>query len=542
MTEQTTPTAPTTPAPERRDSTSDLGRAANQANAVMGIYGISGTGKSNLADTAAEYCYETYGKLTLCYVADLGGFGTKRLTLIRHGIMRVYDPRNHVNPFETMELIAQGAFPLTLTDPERGYAEPDVPLILPRRFVYEMRCPSGHAVGRFESQAVMNAKAAAGLLPCPTCGLVTTLANAQGVDRVVVRHRMFKDVGLRIYDSGTALNEWAMSDLQDQSARGTLPSGSGGGSLLGAADALVSGQFKFGSSSVSQYGFVQNRTYGWLSHIKKIPDQVLPAIMTFHVEQSKGDESTGGDMLYGPKIAGNARTGAMGGWLGNLIHTTIEPFAPDDPRLVYRMWLRNHIDPRDPRKIPYIAKQRGLPTMPDYLEDKPGEPAWTGFSLKVFFTLMREQLAAAEKAAAEQYPQAPGMWAGDVVAGDADEAVSQQTLGGGGGVGASSAPRAATGGGGGVSLPVGASSGRVRRAGGPVAGSPAPAPPPAPGPAPSTGVGAVVAAPPAVAVAVVAAAAAGLAAPPAPALPPAPSAQSSQPSRSPLRRVARPPV
>jgi len=533
MTDQATPAI----APELRDANSDTGRAANQANAVMGIYGISGTGKSNLADTAAEYCYETYGKLTMCYVADLGGFGTKRLTLIRHGIMRVYDPRNHVNPFETMELISLGAFPLTLVDPERGYAEPDVPLILPRRFVYEMICPSGHSVGRFESQAMMNAKAAAGVLTCPTCNLVTNLANAQRVDRLVVRHRMFRDVGLRIYDSGTALNEWAMADLQEQSARGTLPSGSGGGSLLGAADALVSGQFKFGSSSVSQYGFVQNRTYGWLSNIKKIPDQVLPAIMTFHVEQSKGDESTGGDMLYGPKIAGNARTGAMGGWLGNLVHTTIEPFAVDDPRLVYRLWMRNHIDPRDPRKIPYIAKQRGLPTMPDYLEDKPGEPAWTGFSLKVFFKLMREQLAAAEKDAAERYPQAPGMWAGDALAGEADEAVGQSTLGKGVGGPPSGVAGTSTGV---VSSPVGASSGRLRRAGGPAAGGlGAPTPPPASEPGPSAaGAAAVVAA--------VAAPATVPAPAPAPAAPAAPSVHPATlppiATRAPLRRVARPPV
>lgn len=514
-------------------------RAANQANAVTGIYGISGTGKSNLADTAAEYNYETYGGLTMCIAADLGGFGTKRLSLIRNGIMRVYDPRNHVNPFETMELLSLGAFPLRLSDPERGYAEPDVPLILPRRFVFQPYCPSGHATERFESQAVMNAKAAAGMIKCPECGLLVNLANASKVDRLVMRHRIFKGVTLRVFDSGTALNEWALADLQAQSAAGSLPTNSSGGSLLGSADALVSGQFKFGSSSISQYGFVQNRTYGWLSNIRKIPDQVLPAIMTFHVEQSKGDESTGGDMLYGPKIAGNARTGAMAGWLGNLLHATTEPFSETDPTLVYRLWLTNHIDPRDPRKIPYLAKHRGTPIgMPRYLEDKPGDKPWTGFSLGNFFRLQDQQLAAEELANKTKYPNAPGLWQGDELSTAADDIVGSGAIG---------APRqasptsqavttsaaSATAG----APPEAAGAGRaVRRAGTPTAavlGTPSPSPGPGSAPTPAA---------PVAAVAPVAATAAPAA--PTPPTPPtaAPGSTPGVTGRSPLRRVARPPV
>lgn len=383
-------------------------RIANQANAVMGIYGISGTGKSSLADTAAEYAYETYGKITLCYAADLGGFGNKRLTLIRKGIMRVYDPRNHINPFETMELISLGAFPATLIDPERGYADPTAPLVLPRRMVYSLICPQNHVAGTFENEATLNVTSVA----CPTCGVATTLTNSLRVDRAIVRHRMFKDVGLRIYDSMTALNEWGMDDLQNQSAKGTLPAGHSGGSLLGAADALRSGQFVFGSSSVSQYGFLQNRTYGWLTNIKKIPDQVLPAIATFMVEQSKGNDESGGDLLLGPKISGNARTAALCGWLGHLLHATKEP--NDAGQMVHRLWLVNHYDARDPRKIPYVAKHRGTPLgMPDYLEDAPGAAPWSTCSLGIFFAKLDQQQRVLEQAAAEKYPTAPGIWTGE---------------------------------------------------------------------------------------------------------------------------------
>jgi hypothetical protein len=437
-----------------------------------------------------------------------------------------------------MELLSLGAFPLRLTDPERGYAEPDVPLILPRRFVYEMCCPSGHSVGRFESQAVMNAKAAAGVLSCPTCSLVTNLQNASKVERLVMRHRIFKNVTLRIFDSGTALNEWALADLQAQSAAGSLPASSSGGSLLGSADALVSGQFKFGSSSISQYGFVQNRTYGWLSNIRKIPDQVLPAIMTFHVEQSKGDESTGGDMLYGPKIAGNARTGAMAGWLGNLLHATTEPYSDTDPTIVYRLWLTNHIDPRDPRKIPYLAKHRGTPIgMPKYLEDAPGKPPWSGFSLANFFALQEKQLAAEEEANKSKYPNAPGLWTGDEISAEADEPVASglvgQSRGSGSGTsaGAPAAPAApatpAT-----PATATGIGSRRLRRAGGAAGGLGA-----------STSSAPEPVAPTSVPVAPAVTPASPAAAPATPAAVPAPAGTTSGVTgRSPLRRVARPPV
>jgi len=434
--------------------------AANTANAVMGLYGISGSGKSSLADTGAEEAYETFGAITLCYAADLGGFGNKRLTLIRHGIMRVWDPRNHVNPFETMELMSLGAFPERLIDPERGFAEPNVKLILPRRPVWQMICPQGHVAHVFEDQRAMQVTQVA----CPTCSMMTGVANAARIQAMSVKHPMFEKVGLRIYDSFTSLNEWGMADLQEQSARGLLPASSQGGAALGSADALRSGQFVFGTSSRAQYGFLQNRTYGWLSNIKTIPDQVMPAIATFMVEQSKGDDESGGEMLYGPKIAGNARTSALGGWLGHLLHATKEPFTQDvGAQLVYRLWLTNHIDPRDVRKIPYIAKHRGTPLgMPDFLEDEPGKPAWSGCSLRVFYKLQREQLALLEAEATSKYPQAPGMWRGEDASasaqgGDADAVTSTGDGGGttvtaastvlpGGGVAASRTRRRVAGG------------------------------------------------------------------------------------------------
>ena len=392
----------------------DAQRAANtvvQANAVTALYGISGGGKSSLADTGAEYGFEEFGGVTLCYALDPGGFGTKRLALIRAGILRAWDPTNHVRPFETMELISMGAWPETIIDPERGYADPNVPLILPGRLEFVLTCPQGHDVTRRLSEADI----ATVVAPCPTCGVQSSSANTAGIKKVMVKSRIFSNVVGRIYDSFTAMCDRGLMELPKMSARGELAVGGSGGSVLGSADAFTQGTVTYGTGSKAQVGFVQNLAYRWLINIRQIADQKMPAITTFGVEQSKSDDESGGEVLLGLKVAGVARTGAACGWVGNLLHASLEP--DEQGHMRHRLWLTNHYDPRDPRKIPYVAKHRGTPLgMPEYLEDpwsdNPEERAklaWTGCSLGHFFTLLKNQFADEARRLAAKFPQAPAL-------------------------------------------------------------------------------------------------------------------------------------
>lgn len=394
---------------------------ASQANAGTGIYGLTGSGKSNVADTGAEYAWETFRAITLCYAADLGGWGNKRLALIRAGIVRVWDPRNHINPFETMELISMGAWPEKMIDAERGLAAPDVKLILPRVVRYAPYCKNDHAVATFDSAA----EAASVNVKCPQCGEVVTSQTASRVQKQIVKPGLFKSVGFRIFDSMTALNEWGlMQVLPQMSADGELPRNSSGGSVLGSADAVRSGNLKIGTGSMAQVGFMQNRTYVWMANMRQIPDQVLPNVITFGVEASKTDDESGGQMILGPKIAGSARTSSVPGWLGNCIHMSKEPVndAPNAP-MAYRMWLTNHVDPKDQRKIPYLAKHRGHPLgMPDYYQDPPNDPAkaWTECNLGRFFKDLQAQLDDIEKRNKERFKVLP-----DVAADAPDEVMGE---------------------------------------------------------------------------------------------------------------------
>lgn len=393
------------------------------ANAVTGVFGITGAGKSSLADTAAEEAWDTYGAITLCYASDLGGFGTKRLSLIRHGIMRVWYMRNHVNPFDTMQFASLGYWPESLIDPEAGLAAPNVKLIAPVVTKYTLVCPNGHDVVSYTDQGQVQAAQAS----CPTCGQLTSVQNAQGIRRTLVRPAMFRRVGHRIYDSMTQITEWASSELQNKSARGDLPSGASGGAALGSADALREEAFVFGTGSKAQVGFVQNRVPEWIANIRAIQGQVIPATMTFGVEVSKGDDESGGQVILGPKIPGQARTSSVPGWLGNCLYAAREVKSNQDidvntgvVKMYHRLWLTTHVDPRDPRAIPIVAKHRGEPIgMPLVLEDpyididpttgvpKNPDAAWSRCSLRVFYGLLRQQAEVIEARDAKKFTHTP---------------------------------------------------------------------------------------------------------------------------------------
>jgi hypothetical protein len=210
-----------------------------------------------------------------------------------------------------------------------------------------------------------------------------------------------------------------------------LPASSSGGSALGSADALREGSMAFGTGSKAQYGFMQDRTPVWIANIRSIPDQVLPPILTFGVESSRGDDESGGRPIIGPKIAGNARTSSVPGWLGHCLYVAREPHNPaevDDlgvVRMYHRLWLTTHVDPRDPGATPIVAKHRGEPLgMPPFLEDPP-EPdkAWSVCSLRVFYRLLRDQMALIEARDRARYPDAPALRTGGEAEDDQDEVV-----------------------------------------------------------------------------------------------------------------------
>jgi hypothetical protein len=299
-----------------------------------------------------------------------------------------------------MEDLSLGAFPETILDQDTGMADPNVRLIMPRVVRYRLICSCGAVAATFDTEAELSNAS----VQCPMCQAVVTPTTCARTTEILVQSAGFDQVGLYLFDSFSSLSEWGLATMADLSAHGQV------GDAMDAATALTQGRYKFGLNSKSHFGFVQNRVPQWLANIRSIPGQAMSPIATFLVEASKGDDESGGIPIYGPKIAGNARTSTVGQWLGHLLYGCTEP--DDDGRMRHRLWTETHVDPRDPRAIPYLAGHRGEPEgIPSFLEDAVGEDGkvipFSGCSLKVFFALLDKQAEAIAARDQERYADAP---------------------------------------------------------------------------------------------------------------------------------------
>lgn len=394
------PLAPPTPQQEKAAAEAETRlTAVSQANAVTGLTSDSGGGKTSQACEAIEFAWEEYGRISRVYHFDSGGFGNKLIKLARLGIAQIWTPRNHVEPFETAELASLGYWPEKVLNLDTGYAEPDVRLVPPQVTRWAVYCPNGHLVQQVRSQRLLDTFQIA----CPECRTITTLQNWGKVDKEVVRSPGFRHVGLYVYDSVTAMSDWVMQDMAEKTARDEL-GGTDRNALRGSPSKIVSGSMVFGSNSMAHYGFAQNRVQSWLANMRRIPYQVVPPIATF-LENRGSDEAN--ITVFGPKIAGTARTADVPAWLGNALHLAKTP-GPGG-RLKYRIWTETHSSPSE-GNIPHLAKHRGEPgDIPPYLEDADGAPPFSTCSLKFFFRRMDEALKRSLARGVETYANAPAL-------------------------------------------------------------------------------------------------------------------------------------
>ncbi len=374
----------------------------NQANAVTAIYGDSGTGKSSLAATAAEYCWRRFHRTTDYIAADLGGFGNKLLRLIRLGIVRVYNPQNHIEPFATMEDLSLGAWPETVLDPYTGFAAADVPLIPAQRTIYIVFCPNNHAQPTVTSKGSLQGYSR----QCGECKAVVSASNWNRVEERTIRAAHHQHVGLRIFDSATALQDWGMSEMANRAAKSmeTVGGGNDGNAMTKTGGRLISGNYAFGASAMAHYGFVQNRMPQWIRNARGIPGMVMPPIFTFLELRSTDDTGKGAMPIYGPKISGSAKTSDVPSWVGNCLHVSRE--LNEKGLMEHRLWTVNHIDAGG--NAPHLAKTRAEPgSIAAYLADKEGEEPFTRFSLGYFFDQLEQVLNIGSRQDAIDFPDAP---------------------------------------------------------------------------------------------------------------------------------------
>jgi hypothetical protein len=142
-------------------------------------------------------------------------------------------------------------------------------------------------------------------------------------------------------------------------------------------------ELRWGFSGRAHYGFIQQRIYEAVTTSNHLP--VHKVLWTAHETDAKDSAKR---QIYGPQIIGEAMTGQCGAWFGAMLHLmpverqeqVADPLDPKKQITVIRrvpiMFLREHVDPADPYKVPYMAKSRGPSSMwkewPDFMEPNIG--------------------------------------------------------------------------------------------------------------------------------------------------------------------------
>lgn len=170
-------------------------------------------------------------------------------------------------------------------------------------------------------------------------------------------HNSFRDVGALFIEGLTSISDILfhtnMTDLQNIRVP-EMPENS----------RITSGEYVRRFAGRSDYMGVQD------SIAEFVRDSgMLPARVVWTATEQKG-EGENKKPVYGPDIVGQKATGKCGPWFGNMIHLVKVPFSEmvDDPlrpgqkirveRPKPFMFLRDHIDPNDPYKLPWPAKTR----------------------------------------------------------------------------------------------------------------------------------------------------------------------------------------
>lgn len=381
-----------------------------QVNSATGIMGTSGTGKSSLLATLAKYVYRRWGKVTLYYNSDGGGFPAEIQACIAIGIMRVFrmytrDPNDAGLSFETCQRACQGWWPKRI-NPATGEVPPGVEMVPPVVLHFEMRCPDGHVVKTVPAEALLTPSI------CPACKKPVTKADMR-VTKTVARNKGFEDVGAVMYDGLSSMLAWEMRDMGHRAGRLELK---GEESSIGGK--VSSGDLKFGGSTRSHVGFVQARGEELVHVTLGIPNLVVPPTFTMLTHEDVDERSLS---IIGPKIAGRAKTDEAPQWFGNMLETAKIPALQGngEQRILYLAEFT------DTRGVRHLCKHRGSPgTMPAYLIDPPEDPArpdlaFTGFNLGLFFEMLDGALDKRIEEVKAEFPNAPGLPEGIVEIGEA---------------------------------------------------------------------------------------------------------------------------
>lgn len=361
-------------------------------NAALLISGISGSGKTTQLGTAAEYLWETYKKKLRLYTCDAGGFPNKVEVLVKHKIIEVWRMRTRVGAGgeglieETCAQASRGAWPREVKAHDSGDSPERIEMMPFSSTVLILSCQKGHEVKRGSNDAALSPTL------CMACNQQVTLQNGQ-VQKILTPN--FPHIGGLAFDGISSMSMWILTALRRRRAS---PAGLTGGekSALGK---FQSGDMWFDGNNRADYGFAQGQAEEWINNSISLSGLCLPPIWT---SLETLDESPTRPPVWGPMIAGQAKTSVAPQWVGNYVGCQQ---VMTEKGKEWRLYLTEY---RGPDGIPHNYKCRIEPgQLPDYLVDAEGEKPLTTFNLGVFFRLLEGAFERSMKESAEKYGEVP---------------------------------------------------------------------------------------------------------------------------------------
>jgi len=333
--------------------TAVLARLIHGAAAATLLYGDTGSGKTTLLATYAAWAWRKFHVPTRLVAADPGGYSDDILALVKLGIIEVWRIYTR-DPLALLGLPSE-----TIQRACQGW------------WPVEIDPASGE---------------------CPTG---VPLAQPNPDERFAIA-----------FDGLTSMQDWSMVDMGQRSAVGTL--GGEGANLK----TISSGDMKMGVGNRASVGFTQNKCRDWVLSSLSVPNLVCPPVFTA-LELKVLDYETKLP-LYGPKIAGQAKTTDVPAWFGATLGTCIG--RDEKGNRQWRLYLRDYTWPlTDP--TPHKAKIRAsatLPTnellkLPEFLADGSNDVPLTYFNLGYLFDRLEEVRRGTLDRAAVAFPDAPGL-------------------------------------------------------------------------------------------------------------------------------------
>lgn len=286
----------------------------------IALYGTSTTGKTNLLRTAALGYHKATGKKVRLVSAESAQRGPIE-PAIRAGVIEPWWIDNATFPFERVRDAVQGAWPVDPDDP----SSPVIPAFI---YKYSGTCATCKTLVYQAEKAPPSV-----LLPCPKCKAAAPPVIIRPA-REINKANGIQDVGMYLFEGGTAFGELFMDNMSDRSAKGEKMGED-------VAVRFKDGALEIAGSSRSSYGIAQRRIKNACQEARHLP--VDYDIWTFTKEVGTDDMSK--QAVLGPKLPGSAATPDVPRWFGPLLGTTAVPIKKGTETVKeYRLYLTTYYE------------------------------------------------------------------------------------------------------------------------------------------------------------------------------------------------------